>query len=1174
MYRRTPRLVVLICLACLALSVQSTFSQGMPEGSGPFSALVVSDPRLRPSPLTEPLERARTGLAAEVVSGWTAFQASAPGWRAFVDRRTGRVEVAEGGGLAWISDTADLTGLEKRARAFLPRIAALLGIEPASLVLHPGRSGRLADHLWTVDFDVVRDGLPVEGARVVFRINHGNLVQIGTENLPAPGTRVPPGRLSREQALAVVARHVGGFSAADLFVDGGSVHLLPIQASDHRRGLARVWQVAFERRGVLGTWRARVDAETGEILEFVDTNRYGQINGGVYLSSPAGGEVVRPMPFADLMFEGSGGNASSSGLFPGSGPASTTLAGPYVKILDSCGPISAGTDWKGEIALGTSGGTNCVTPGSGGAGNTHAARTQFYHLNRAKEIGRSWLPGNAWLRTQLGARVNLNSTCNAYWNGATVNFYRSGGGCGNTGEIAAIALHEYGHGLDDNDGNGSLTDLGTAETYGDWTAALVTHDSCMGPGFRSGNCGGYGDACTSCTGVRDIDWARHSSETPHTVSNFTHLLCPAYFGYEGPCGREGHCESYISSEALWDFVNRDLPDPGSPAAWAVAERLWYLSRATATTAFTCTTSAIPWTSNGCGAGSLWRTLRAADDDDGDLTNGTPHSCHLFAAFDRHGIACPADAGANVCFRGCTPPAAPVPTATAGTAEVELSWTGSELGVVHDVYRSETGCDAGLVRVLDDAAGSLFSDGSVVPGQTYFYRVTAHPAGSEACAAPPSSCAEATPQAPACSPPDAPDELAAAAQGTSRIDLSWSPVSGAAGYNVYRSPQAGGPFVFRGTVTGTSFTDVRLEGGTAWFYAVRAFTGPCESALSVSVSATTQACVNVRLFSGDFESGAGLAGWSTTRLSGEGSNSWKGIQTCSSVAPGRLFRFGGAECSEPYAAGQLSTAHPAAFPVPAAAGHVRLAFRHRWDFEEGYDGGAVAVALDDAAAWTYAGTGDIRTGAAPNRLSSAACAPPSGSGLPIFSGQSSTVQSTVVDLDPLCDRATGGIDGCAGHTLRAGFVAVTDCFLERSGWFLDDVQVTACLPALDLASDFHTVTPCRLIDTRLPPGPLGGPALAPGSARTFVLTGACGIPATARALAVNLTVVQPTTAGFLQVAPGTLPGGGTSAITFQAGQIRSNNTVLTLDYDGAGTATIFAGTAGAVHLVVDVTGYFE
>ncbi len=45
-----------------------------------------------------------------------------------------------------------------RRAAFLPRVAPLLGVDPASLVLNQGRSGQPADHLWFVDFDVEIDG--------------------------------------------------------------------------------------------------------------------------------------------------------------------------------------------------------------------------------------------------------------------------------------------------------------------------------------------------------------------------------------------------------------------------------------------------------------------------------------------------------------------------------------------------------------------------------------------------------------------------------------------------------------------------------------------------------------------------------------------------------------------------------------------------------------------------------------------------------------------------------------------------------------------------------------------------------------------------------------------------------------------------------------------------------
>src|SRR5262249_12938396 len=67
--------------------------------------------------------------------------------------------------------------------------------------------------------------------------------------------------------------------------------------------------------------------------------------------------------------------------------------------------------------------------------------------------------------------------------------------------------------------------------------------------------------------------------------------------------------------------------------------------------------------------------------------------------------------------------------------------------------------------------------------------------------------------------------------------------------------------------------------------------------------------------------------------------------------------------------------------------------------------------------------------------------------------------------------------------------------------------------------FFTVTPCRVIDTRNPNGPLGGPALAPGGQRTFTLTGQCGLPAGAKMVSVNVSVTGPTAGGFLGFFPG-------------------------------------------------------
>ncbi|HXU32798.1 MAG TPA: hypothetical protein VN851_19685 [Thermoanaerobaculia bacterium] len=759
----------LASLGCaLLFGAAAARGQVAKQGNDVLSSLAVHSDRLAPSEPIAPIDRHPGALPFFAQIDWDGFRTNAKGnWQASLDERTGRVAFVEGAGRPWIpgrgnslkpedlagvtggSGKVDLAAMEKIARGFLPEVAGMLGVSPATLRLNQGRSGQPASHLWFVDFDVVRGGLAVEGARVVFRVNNGNLIQFGTENLPAPGARVPQTVLSRDDARTAVAAYIGGFTSGDHFRDRGSLHLLPDNAVDERfddgydfgkgRGLVKVWDVTFRRDGTMGTWRARVDATSGALLEFADVNDYAtaQVTGGVFMISPTvTPETVRAMPYANLSI---GGSATSAGTYNFTGGVvTTTLAGPFVRIVDTCGAISQGSDAVGNIALGTSGGTDCTTPGHGGAGNTHSSRTQYYHVNRIKEVGRGWLPANAWLPAQLRVNVDLNQTCNAYWNGSTLNFFKSGGGCGNTGEIAAVSLHEYGHGLDQNDGTGTAPEGGTGESYGDLTAAIQLHNSCIGPGFRASNCGGYGDACTSCTGVRDIDFAKHVSNTPATVANFTAVRCSAG---SGPCKKEVHCESYVPSEAVWDFANRDLPSPGSGTAWTVLDRLWYLSRNSATSSFACQRRGGTLSSNGCNAGSWWKTMRAVDDDDGNLSNGTPHGGALFAAFNRHGIACTTDPGANLSFAGCAAPAAPTMILTAGAASVTVGVAGTG---VFDVFRNEQGCNAGFTKIANDFAGGSLADSNVAAGTTYFYQVVAQPAGNEACGSAPAACQSVTP----------------------------------------------------------------------------------------------------------------------------------------------------------------------------------------------------------------------------------------------------------------------------------------------------------------------------------------------------------------------------------------------------------------------------------------------
>jgi hypothetical protein len=91
-----------------------------------------------------------------------------------------------------------------------------------------------------------------------------------------------------------------------------------------------------------------------------------------------------------------------------------------------------------------------------------------------------------------------------------------------------------------------------------------------------------------------------------------------------------------------------------------------------------------------------------------------------------------------------------------------------------------------------------------------------------------------------------------------------------------------------------------------------------------------------------------------------------------------------------------------------------------------------------------------------------------------------------------------------------------------------------------------------------------------------ISGVCGVPDTAVAVAVNITVVSPSGNGNLKVYPGDIDPPLATSLNFQPGATRANNAVLPLAYDGSGTLGLLAAVAGSgtVHVVIDVVGYFE
>ncbi|HQQ47114.1 MAG TPA: hypothetical protein PK747_06865, partial [Acidobacteriota bacterium] len=682
---------------------------------------------------------------ARLTEGWEDFLTRNEGaWELKLDTRTGMPALVEGSFIPWIPGAAnDLRDeslgvvtsfqMEKIARDFMTKNEGLFPFRPEELELIPEGTVEVGGFFWHVQFQYLKDRIPVEGARVIFRVNNGNLIQFGMEGVN-PSARVDTmPSFSRETALGILEGYVGRLDENDEILESGKLIIVPVSTREFSdiydgelgRGTeySLCYDIKFRRPGVMGTWRARIDAHSGEILSFEDENRYGTVTGGIYPVSPLDTEVVKPFPSLTISngttkYTDIGGNYSFA-----TGTASAALTGKYVKVSDSCGTSSLSTTASpGDLAFNKSTGTDCTTPGVGGAGNTHASRSGYYHLTAWKLKAQTWLPSNTWLTGQLTDNVNLNQTCNAYWSGTTVNMFKSGGGCRNSGELPTVVLHEVGHGLDSNDGSASA-DYGTGESYGDTNGFLLTHDSCMGSGFFSdgSKCSGYGDACTQCTGIRDVDYAKHTSATSHTPLNFVKVYCPTSSSYKGPCGREGHCEGYIAAEATWDLAVRALPAAGydTNTSWFILERLFYLSRPSASAAFTCNTST--FASDGCGTSSWFTTFRAIDDTGDGTSNGTPHASAIWSAFNAHGIGCSSASGYNTNQTTCSTISQPTLTATAGAGQVSLSWGSVTNATRYWIMRNELNSTAGMMKIAEVTSTS-YTDTLVSPNITYYYSV--------------------------------------------------------------------------------------------------------------------------------------------------------------------------------------------------------------------------------------------------------------------------------------------------------------------------------------------------------------------------------------------------------------------------------------------------------------------
>jgi trimeric autotransporter adhesin len=1008
-------------------------------------------------------------------------------WDVRWDERGDRPNVVQGSGIALIpgrgnalkpqefglaqESDMNLGIVAAKARAFIASVPELLAAENLELKLDSERSVLAGGErpVWFLEFGQHRDGVRVDGAYVYVRVAQGNIVQFGAERIADVQIATQPAA-TREDAFAQAWTQFGfrPGAAVEAFLQPGELRILPalpvgeaagerfsgLRGSGYRHVLA--WRYQFRLAGDSATWQALVDAQNHRVLELRDltVNVNATVTGGVYPTTNSDTEIIVPLPFVAVS-NGSAKVTDTLGIYDYSGGTATaSLDGKYFRMTDTCGSISMAHSGDGNIAFGSSGGTDCITPGSGGAGNTHASRSGFYHLTRINEKARTFFPANTWLQGKVTANMNIVNTCNAFWNGSTLNFYKSGPSasnpnilCSNTGEIAAVFLHEWGHGMDTNTG-GAASEAGSGEAVGDTFAFLETRDSCIGQNFRPGlDC----PNCVACTGVRDVgDFGLSAPAaklaSPANLGNDAGINCDRYAcpyttpdgqAYRGPMGYEGHCESVIASGANWDLTQALIEHHGA-SGWGKMDRIWYASLTPSKSAYRVSAGGqcnLAASVDGCGANNWYTVFLTADDDDGNLANGTPNACRIWDAMSAHGIGCgtrPACSGDTADFR-LRVNSAPQDVCAPATATFAVDVIG-DLGFSGAVTLAGSGPAGASVSFSPNPAlpgttsTATVNTSAMAASSNGTLTISGTAAGSPGHASLPPAFLAVSVGAPAAPTATAPANGATAVNAGAAINLSWAAVPNVSSYTVeIATDVAFANIVASRTVNTTSWGVLGLGSLQTYYWRVRA-ANTCGGGSNSAVSSFTTAAlagscsagqVTQTLFASDVE--GDMSAWSTAGSTG--SATWA-VSTARPASPTRSWL-----ATDLTATSDQRLVTPA-ITLPADLSPLTLSFFNDVNLEESsatvcYDGGFVEISTNNGTSWTQVSAAQL--------LGTPYTGNIDGGSIQAWCG-TLPYRRTAVNLTSL-----------AGQTVRLRFRVTTDSSAGDAphGWYVDDIRVEGC-----------------------------------------------------------------------------------------------------------------------------------
>ncbi len=408
---------------------------------------------------------------------------------------------------------------------------AWLGVDPREVRETHFGEGRF---VMGFTYQQTYQGVPVWNAYLKFVFNRGDggLAILGSEAIP--GLRVDMARtLDNNDAVAQFMKLTGWRPQL------GHMHHDPMLeiAPDDNAGYHLAWKVTGEFRDKPEAWSIWIDAKTGAEVRRESQIHYcgfgesgfgesGFGKSGFGKTDPCAAENPPPAPII--------GNVSGwispipGGLAAVNPPVLTPMADILVNVP---GVGSAYTDANGDFSIAYSGTTavnatiglangrwwstvtdasatailtqNVVlTPGvptnivfnAGGTEYTTAQTNAVHYVAQIHDYVKRVVPTMSAIDPAVTIQVNINQSCNAYFSGSSVNFYRLAGTCNNTA-TASVVSHEYGHSVDARNGGIGSTPRTPSEGVGDVHSIYLQDNPDIGtdfyqasrPGIRNGN---------------------------------------------------------------------------------------------------------------------------------------------------------------------------------------------------------------------------------------------------------------------------------------------------------------------------------------------------------------------------------------------------------------------------------------------------------------------------------------------------------------------------------------------------------------------------------------------------------------------------------------------------------------------------------------------------------------